>query len=150
MYIKLPELDQMADTYVCFGITNSETGLEEIIVSKFSNMLNQISNAKTTGENYLTIYFYETDALNLGNRAIELCNTMGKPDLGKGILAQIKNIEKDRRSIVRKVRCVESGELYQSAFRCAQKEGINYSQLHKHLNRMSGYRKVSGKTYEWV
>lgn len=148
--MQLPTLNKIDETYVCFGITNSITGLSEVIISKFDSMLGQISRAENEGDNYLTVYFYSTDLLALGNKAMEQCKTLNRADLADGILKQIKNIENNRKSIVRKVKCVQTGQIYQSAFRCAQSEGINYSQLHKHLNRMSGYRTVGGQSYEWV
>lgn len=46
------------------------------------------------------------------------------------------------------VRCIETGEIFESQADCARTLGLNKSQLCNHLNRLPGYKSVKGRTFE--
>lgn len=46
------------------------------------------------------------------------------------------------------VRCIETGEIFESQAHCARTLGLNKSQLCNHLNRLPGFKTVKGRTFE--
>ena len=51
-------------------------------------------------------------------------------------------------SILTNVRCIETGEMFESQSQCARILGLNKSQLCNHLNRLPGFKTVKGRTFE--
>ena len=50
----------------------------------------------------------------------------------------------------RAVRCVETGEVFASAYRCAQSHNIDAAALSRHLRGLAGHKKIHGRSYIFV
>lgn len=69
--------------------------------------------------------------------------------LGRALKAPC-NLYGGQRSPFHRVRCVETGIVYNSANECCKSMGIAQSALSQHLRRMSGFKTVKGHTFEKV
>lgn len=62
----------------------------------------------------------------------------------------ICNLTGGKISYSKKIRCVETGEIYENASTAARLTGIAQGNLSKHLNNHPGYKRLKGLTFERV
>lgn len=49
-----------------------------------------------------------------------------------------------------RVRCIETGEIFNNAVSCAKGHNLTLSALYNHLKRVNGHKSVKGRTYEYT
>ena len=84
------------------------------------------------------------DPMKAGNLLIKWCFDNKRPDLQQLYFNSLK-----KGKLGRTVRCVENGEIYVSATAAAKAADVSVSQMHNHLHRKIGYKRVRGQTYEF-
>jgi len=93
---------------------------------------------------YLSVLMVDEDRMKLANHGLQT----DVPELRERLLKIIESWGK--KTVQHAIRCVETGESWESAAECAKAHDLTYGALLRHLSGDKSFNSVKGKTYRKV
>ena len=140
------------DEWVCYILTAPDGWVFHADIVRFTEItkLPSILLPEHFETVTMTIIDRDTDWKKLYNRAMSSLPQNGMPEMQWKIKDTGIRLLKLEKSTARGVVCVDTGEKWPSAYKCATATRLTYGQLLNHLNDVRGYKTVKGKIYKWL
>lgn len=138
--------------FALYKLTDTAGALLHIGVTSFGKVMG-IPDAPAGllpvgGVAYLTVLQVSPDYLKLLQIGFNKANDAQRPDLAARLRAMFQASSKT--IIANRVRCLDTGEEFDSVSAAAKAHELSYSALTSHLKEMKGYKSVKGRRYEYA
>lgn len=146
MFIQIDTTDY-ANQWAAFSLTDAAGGLLHIGVARMTELTTLAGVALPPDTTcYLTVLHVAHDPLIAANHATAAADQKGRTDLKNAIAGWVVNFRSPRR----RVQCVETGQMFNTAQAACDAFGIMPSNMSNHLRGSAGFKTVKGKTFRWV
>lgn len=138
--------------FVLSKLTDGTGKILNIGVAPFANLSSLAVPSKLPADDspaYLSIIQFDDDPLKLFQIGRNMLDDLKLYDQRDRIDQAFKDYTNVGGARSRRVRCIDTGEIFPSMISAATVHDISYSALHKHLHKVKSYNTVKGRCYEY-
>jgi len=143
----LVEPEKIKKHYVALLVHNESGELIDLDVKKYSEVFLFKGNIYPE-KIYISVLFDDVNKTVLCNKVLNWCYKTNNQKFINKIDTMFKSL--CHKGSSRKIRCICTGEEYESVASCARVNDLNYGQLFKHLKREKYYNTIKSKKYEYI
>lgn len=134
--------------YVCYALTDLNNNVFKINVEKYADIFKIYNIPDHIEEFNLYILVENHSFVKCIDQGFKWCHDNNMLHLKPQLDLRLKELS--TQSSKRKIRCIETGEEFESIASASRKKGLSNPQLSNHLKRTKGFKTVKGHTYEYM